>query len=115
MNQIRPDRLPLPVNRGKLHEVRLLKNDYLLASTVVSHPVDVAVAIIDNLDPLSAAIVFDRVLLQSERKDPRHCNCTQYHAEQIVRKARALEIQGSLGLCYARDLVYNRTGDFTIT
>ncbi len=88
----RSDRLPLTVDREVLLEV------------VRARTLESAVAIVGNLDPLSAAFIVSHLRFLAEKGDN--------NAKVLVALCDNLHIRGTLGLIYARDKVYHETGYF---
>ena len=107
----RAERLPLTVDREVLDLITRADTPNAAAEMVLSYDVEVAVAIIDNLDPLTAAFVVS-VLRTWAKSDVFE---TPVRAGQIIVLGSGLQIRGMNGLCYARDQVYRETGYFAGT
>jgi hypothetical protein len=93
------------VTKIDIERIVRLETPSLAAEEVMKHHVNEACALIDSLDPLSAAFV---ILILRERKE------TSSRVKEVLERAEKLEIQGLKGLCHARDEVYRKTGVFLV-
>jgi hypothetical protein len=111
----RAERLPLTVKCEKaLKDVRAAKSPTAAANIIATpkRPLEETLGIIDNLDPLTAAFV---IAVFRERADGHLHHplaCSKAWAMELITKADRLQIRGTLGLCHARDQVYQETGFF---
>lgn len=108
MLQERTERLALPQVAEKiLKQICLAEDPVKAADLVAGFEVEAAVSLVDNLDQLTAAIVVTvfrfRTLGGSSGYEYRF-------AKNFVKRAEELQIRGTAGLCYARDLVFRETG-----
>ena len=111
MAEIRTDRLPLTIDPEVLIRITQAKSPVAAVGVFESYSVDVAVSIIDNLDLLTAALIFATLRLQVLYGDVlKYCNVEK--ARLIVEKGDKLRIRGSMGLIHARDQVFRETGYF---
>ena len=100
----RSERLPCPVGVDVLKELMQMKEVGSVTAKIFSYKTEEAVAIIDNLDQLAAAIVLADIRILA------YCNSPV--AKKVVERADELRIRGTAGLIYARDKVYHDTGYF---
>lgn len=64
-----------------------------------------ACAALDKIFPLFAALIIGVLTIRArEKNDPK--------AQEILTRARELEIQGTKGICHERDEFFKRTGIF---
>ena len=120
MTAERTERLPLPKVE---HWKQIKKNICSAASSAVAafiiakvvdyneENVEPVMAMIDNLDPLTAAFILTEFRIQEK-------TAVGYEfrfAQRVVARAVELKIRGSAGLCFARDVVYRETGFFAGT
>lgn len=109
----RADRLPLAAQHEHiLRKVRVAQSPTAAANIIATpkRPLEEALAIIDNLDQLTAAFV---IMAFRERADGHlHLSlaCSKAWAMELITKADKLQIRGTLGLCHAREQVYRETG-----
>jgi hypothetical protein len=115
MAKERPNRLALVV-KGRdvndlLSEIRNAYDPANAADIIANYDIEEAVAIIDNLDQLTAAFMMTvfRFRIQAES------GFKYRYAKELVERADELHIRGTAGLCYARDIVYRETGFFAGT
>lgn len=112
MREERTDRLPLTVDKGVFRRILAADTVEAAASIVASFPRDVAVSIIDNLDPLTAAFLVTVFRCRVHGGFSSPSICTTAYAESLCSRAKELRIRGTQGLCHARDQVYRDTGFF---
>lgn len=104
MREERLERLPLNVGTGVLSEITKAVTIQHAISILVCYGTEDALAIIDNLDQLTAAFILSYIRFQARNGDN--------DAKKFVARADELHIRGSRGLVYARDKVYRETGFF---
>lgn len=109
MKKIRSKRLVCPVGKQELREIEDSDHPQQAASIVAGHSIEDAVRIIDNLDPLVAAFVIAMFKLRAQG-GTTWATCSKTYARKVVARANVRRIRGTLGLCYARDEVYHKTG-----
>lgn len=109
----RADRLPLAAQHEHiLKKVREAKSLTAAASIVATHPLETALSIIDNLDPLTATFVIEAFHERARGRLYPALACRETWARELIVKADELRIRGTLGFCHARDQVYRETGYF---
>ena len=106
----RTERLPLTVDRKVLHSIVLADNPDDALKILLKHEVDVAVSILDNLDPLTAAFLVFRMQTKHYGGGSIMSQDKRRLSGKILERGRELQIRGMNGLCYARDQVYRNMG-----
>lgn len=106
------EKLKKTITQGQVKRVQGCATPTLAAQEILNlEDPKMACALIDSLDPLTAAFV---VMILREWSSKRMDSTKQVEswATAILTHAQKLDIKGLKGLCHARDEIFRTTGAF---